>query len=556
MEFLNRLPIGIQDFEKLREENCFFVDKTDLLYKLVHSGNGYFFCRPRYFGKTLFVSMLDAYFRGRRDLFEGLAIENMEKEWSCCEVLRVDFSAGSYTANGSIEAGFEAFLEPYEEIYGRPETQLTYGRRFERIIRAAYRKTGKPVAVLVDDYDKPVLDASFTDIEIHNMEVMREFYSALNGNDFYLKFVFVTGISKFASVNIFNGTNQLKDISTYSAFSELCGFSELDVHRLLTTSKRLQSELIKKARIKKVRDEAGNIENESEAEESGISAEKVFSILDKWYGGYRFANDADMIFNPYSVMNCLDANEIEDFESGNIVHQFWIHTGVPDMLVKHLRKQKYDLFNILYGLKVDREELMEYRWTERDLIPLIYQSGYLTRTGDDEGNLVHLAMPNAEIAEGMLKTLLSEFTNIGLISRSGMEIDAMKNFLASRNIGGFINRFGVAMEGVALGEKKDREYFYKLAFHVIANLVGNGVSSDTNSDVMFTVDDAEGAPLGYIFQLKADKGLELSDVTEDAFSRIEEQGFAERFAEQKIPCKKVVLVLSSKNGGVVGWNAK
>ena len=533
MDFLNRLPIGIQDFEKLREEGCFFVDKTGLMYKLVHSGNGYFFCRPRYFGKTMLVSMLDAYFRGRRDLFEGLAIEGMEKEWASCEVLRVDFSSGLYTGTGSLEAGIEAFLSRYEELYGGPLCQATYGRRFERIIQEAYRKSGKPVAVLVDDYDKPVLDAIFTDMEPHNMEVLREFYSALRGNDFYLKFVFVTGITKFASVNIFNGSGQLKDISTYPAFGDLCGFSEMDVHRLLSTAR------------------GGSGESSST-----VDGDSVFALIDRWYGGYRFSDDGDMLFNPYSVMNCLDFNDADAFASGDIRHQFWIQTGQPNVLVNMLRKKGYDIFSILYGLKVDREELMEYRWTEDDLVPLIYQSGYLTRTGDDENGTVMLAMPNAEIVEGMVKALLAEFTNAGTISRSGSEIEQLRGLLAARNVAGFIARFGSMFVGANMGPRPDYEYINKLVFHVVANLVGEDVSSDTNSDVMFTVDDGAGGAIGYVFQLKVDRGLALDDVKEDAFARIEEKGFAQRFNERGIPCKKVVLVFSTKKGGVAGWAAR
>ncbi|MBQ2601005.1 MAG: AAA family ATPase [Treponema sp.] len=560
MDFLNRLPIGIQDFEKLREEGCFFVDKTGLLYKLVHSGNGYFFCRPRYFGKTLFVSMLEAYFRGRRDLFEGLAIESMEKEWNGCEVLRVDFSSGLYRDSGTVEAGIEAFLQGYEEIYGKPEVHTTYGRRFERLIQEAYKKSGKPVAVLVDDYDKPVLDALFTGMETHNMDVLREFYSALCGNDFYLKFVFVTGISKFASVNIFNGKNQLKDISTYPAFSSLCGFSEMDVQRLLTTAKGLRAAPAKrgrgKASEKKNQDVEKPEETVTESDAEMVGADQVFALLDRWYGGYRFSDDGDMLFNPYSIMNCLDFNAPENFASGDIRHQFWIQTGQPNVLVNMLKKNDYDLFSILYGIKVDREELMEYRWTENDVLPLIYQSGYLTRTTDDESGSVMLAMPNAEIAEGMIKALLSEFTGIGTISKSCTEIDQMKYLLSTKNVAGFIVRFEAALGEKKFGPKVDYEYVYKLAFHVIANLVGKEVSSDTNSDVMFSVDDRDGKPLGYVFQLKADKGLDLDEVKEDAFARIEERGFAERFDEQGIPCKKVVVVFSSKKGGVAGWTAK
>lgn len=560
MDFLNRLPIGIQDFEKLREENCFFVDKTDLIYKLVNSGNSYFFCRPRLFGKTLLISMLESYFHGRRDLFEGLAIESMEKDWQNCTVLKIDFSTGLYKTPGALESSLEYFLSVNEEGFGRYPQQLTYGKRFERVIREHYNKSGKPVVVLVDDYDKPILDSIFTEHEKHNRDVLEEFLSALNGNDFYLKFVFVTGITKFAAHNFFNAKNQLKDISTYAAFSELCGFSERDVHRLLTTAKNLKPVEEKKNKTKKTKVDGEKSEETVTNSVENVSAEKVFELLDKWYGGYRFANDSDMIFNPHSILNCLDANECEDFLSGNIRHLFWVQTGNPYGLVKNLFDRDYELFNILYGIKVDREDLMEHNPEQNDLLSLVYQSGFLTRTGDDQGGTVHLAMPNKEVAEGMLKNLLLIFTSVGSISKSVTELEALKNLLATKNVGAFVKRFESILDFKKIKEitNKKIEYdaIYKFVFHVISNLIGEDVSSDTNSDVMFSVLDGDGNFQGYVFQLKSDMGLELSEVTEDAFTRIEEREFAQRFEEQGVPCKKVVIVFSSSKSGVSGWKAK
>ena len=224
-----KLPVGIHDFEKLRNENYLYVDKTPFLYRMVTSGCCYFLSRPRFFGKTLFLSTLEAYFRGRRDLFEGLAIMALEDEWQEYTVLTLDFSTNVYTAEGSLENVLNTFLTEQEERYGRHEERRSYSSRFEYIIRRASETSGKPVVVLIDNYDKPVLDALFTPEETHNRDVLRDFYSALNGNDYYLKFVFMTGISKFASVNIFNGSNQFKDISAHRDFGGICGFTADEV---------------------------------------------------------------------------------------------------------------------------------------------------------------------------------------------------------------------------------------------------------------------------------------------------------------------------------------
>ncbi|MBQ1794972.1 MAG: AAA family ATPase, partial [Treponema sp.] len=205
MDLKRKLPVGIQDFEKLREEGYLYVDKTDAIYNLVHSGSSYFFARPRCFGKTLLLSVIEAYFKGRKDLFEGLKIEKLEEEWQEYTVLKIDFSTDVYSTEGALEVTINTFLAEQEQRYGKHEERTTYAKRFEYIIQRAYETSGKPVVVLIDDYDKPILDAMFSPEESHNREVLRNFYSALNGNDYYLKFVFITGISKFASVNVFNG---------------------------------------------------------------------------------------------------------------------------------------------------------------------------------------------------------------------------------------------------------------------------------------------------------------------------------------------------------------
>ena len=535
MDFRKKLPLGIQDFEKLREEGCVLIDRTSLLLRLVREGNAYMLCRPRYFGKSLLVSQLASYFRGRRDLFESLAIEGLEKEWTEYAVILIDFSSGVYSSEGKLSSAIESMLCDLEQTYKIAKSTAPFSIRLSNIIRAAYQKSGRPVVVLVDDFDKPILDAVFTAQETSNRETLRELYGAISGNDFYLKFVFFAGISKFSSVNIFNGTLQLRDISGNPVYGALCGFTAREVQDIISNAKI----------------------PESSTEEQNLDAEKIFDVIDRWYGGYRFSGGGEIVYNPYSVMNCLDFNPPEAFSTGEIRHQFWIQTGQPSMLVRMLLKNKWDLFNMLYGFKVDREELMEYQWTENDITSLVYQAGYLT-CGGSEGSLVQLSMPNAEIVEGMLKSMLCRFTSIGELSRSGAELESMRSFLASRNVGGFISRFEQAIQSLPLikDEHMDSEYVLKMAFHVIANLIGTGVTSDSNSDIMLRVKDADGKSTGYIFELKTDKGVALAEVAADAFLRIESRGYEEVFAQDEIECRKVCIVFSSDGSGIAGWMSK
>ncbi|MBP5175737.1 MAG: AAA family ATPase [Treponema sp.] len=535
MDFRKKLPVGIQDFEKLKEEGCVLIDSTELMMRLVRDGNAYMLCRPRYFGKSLLVSQLASYFRGRRDLFEGLAAEGIEKEWIEYSVITLDFSSGVYSSEGKLSSAVDYMLRGLEQTYRISDAASSFSDRFSGIIRAAYQKSGRPVVVLVDDFDKPILDAVFTPQETENREILRELYGALSGNDFYLKFVFFAGISKFSSVNIFNGTLQLKDISENPVYGTLCGFTAADVQSIIAEAE---------------------IPESSDPDQS-LDAEKIFDVVDRWYGGYRFSAGGEVVYNPYSVMCCLDFNSPSAFLSGEIRHQFWIQTGQPTMLVRMLLKNKWDLFNMLYGLKVDREELMEYQWTENDMLSLVYQAGYLT-CGEGEGRLVQLSMPNAEVVEGMLKAMLCRFTSIGGISRSGTELESMRSFLASRNVGGFISKFEQAIQSLPL-IKEDRvecEYVFKMAFHVIANLIGTGVTSDSNSDVMLRVKDGEGKSTGYIFELKADKGVALAEVAADAFLSIESRGYEEVFTKDEIECRKVCIVFSSDGSGIAGWMSK
>lgn len=523
MDLTRKLPVGIQDFEKLREEGYLYVDKTELIYNLTHSGSSYFFVRPRCFGKSLLLSVLEAYFKGRKDLFEGLKMEKLEDEWQEYTVLRIDFSTDVYSTEGSLEVTLNTFLAEQEQRYGKHEERTTYAKRFEYIIRRAYETSGKPVVVLIDDYDKPVLDAMFSPEESHNREVLRNFYSALNGNDYYLKFIFMTGISKFASVNVFNGSNQLKDISLYSDFNSLCAFTRQELEQYFSP------------------------ELHRLAEDHNINYETFLKNFEKKYAGYKFCKNGSTLYNPFSVLNAFSSGEMESY---------WFQTGVPSMLIKMLQSSKFDLFGILEGICTDAETLMDYKWTEDDLLSVIFQSGYLTiKNYDAENNLFELSLPNGEVRDGFVKNLLPFYTNIGTASKYGAEIAILKTCLQSGNSKEFISRYVQSVKNLPLIQKKkeEAETVFLMALHSILLLTGFTVY--TGSSLAGTHNDVvvEAKDNIYIFELKMDKGISVEDVQADAFARIEEKGFAAKYDTSNFKVHKVALVFSSSKNEFVGW---
>lgn len=546
MDFNCKLPIGVRDFEKLREDGYLYVDKTDLIYKLVHSGSSYFLCRPRSFGKSLLISTLEAYFKGRRDLFQDLAIESMEKEWALHTVIKIDFSSSVYSRQGALEDELDSILNEYEEVYGRQEWNHTFGRRLHSIIQRAYEKHGKPVALLVDDYDRPIIDALFSDLREHNSQILDELFAAITSNDFYLKFVFITGISKTASENCIRGSMQTRDISLYPAYGSLCGITPPELEEAIQTLTAMQE----KAQRKK------DVEEEN-IDLPAVETGAIFDTLDRCFGGYRFAPEAEMVYNPYSIFTALDYNSERDFADGQIMHSSWMELGKPDALVDLLIRREYDLFNIIYGTELPRIKLAEYNPSSKNILPLLYQAGYLTISG---GNSVMLttSMPNAEVVEGILEAMLPHFARMENGSTSIEFLSTFESLLRNKNVGGFITKLQESIKNPYSDTKRfNDEYMFKLLFHIIANLLGTDVSSGiTSSDIMFRVSDGEGDWITYIFALKMDKGLAIQEVTEDAFARIEEKGYEEQMAVDEKKCVKVVVVFSSEKGGIAGWTAK
>ena len=374
------LPIGIQDFEKLRRGNYVYVDKTHFVYELARTSTPYFLSRPRRFGKSLLLSTLEAYFLGKKELFAGLAIEKLEKEWTQYPVLKISFGRGSYETKEKLLSVIDSILCEYEDSFHLEKHSDNPAVRLADLIRAANEQSGRQAVILIDEYDKPILDALYTEFEEENRKELRNFYSPLKDMDRYIRFLFITGITKVSHINIFSGLNQLNDISLSKDYSALCGISE--------------SEL----------DEYFVPEIEALAKEQEMTVAEARKKLARMYDGYHFTHDVEGVYNPFCLLKCFMER---DFGS------YWFESGTPSFLVKALQNQPLVLSTIVNGRKAKEDQFKNYDPESKNMLPIIYQSGYLTIKGfSKERRIYTLDFPNREIEEGFLNVLLKKFVKV------------------------------------------------------------------------------------------------------------------------------------------------
>ena len=346
-------PIGIQNFEKIRKDGYFYIDKTALIYQMVKTGSYYFLSRPRRFGKSLLISTLEAYFLGKKKLFEGLVMEKLEKEWKRYPILHLDLNAQKYDKPDSLDNILNDRLAEWEELYGSRPTEVSPSLRFKGIIRRAREKEGQDVVILIDEYDKPMLQAIGNE-ELQNAyrNTMKAFYGVLKSMDGYIKFALLTGVTKFGKVSVFSDLNNLKDISMDERFIEICGITEKEIHD------NLEKELHELARNQK------------------MSYDEVCKELKACYDGYHFVEDSVGIYNPFSLLNTFDQMKFGDY---------WFETGTPTYLVELLKSSHYDLRRVV-NVETDSDVLNSIDSTSKNPIPVIYQSGYLTIKGASDAS--------------------------------------------------------------------------------------------------------------------------------------------------------------------------
>jgi len=384
MDFSRKLPIGIQSFETIRTEKYLYVDKTKDIYNLVHSGMVYFLSRPRRFGKSLLISTLKAYFEGKKALFEGLAISELEKDnpqaWTPCPVLHFDFNGKNYTKEDALTKVIIDHLEQWEAIYGDEKSSYDIEERFSAVILNAEKKTGQKVVVLVDEYDKSLLETINSDLDEKNRAIFKGLFGLLKKHDAHLRFVLFTGVTKFSKVSIFSDLNQLRDISIDSSYEAICGITQSELESTFAP------------------------EIDSVAADFGMTHEECLSELKMRYDGYHFSKKMTDIYNPYSLLNAFASRYF-----GN----YWFSTGTPSFLVRRLSEISFDPRSFLENIRATEDRLKDYRPENTDPIPLFYQSGYLTITGFNPKQMSYtLGFPNAEVKYGFLNALAPSYLNV------------------------------------------------------------------------------------------------------------------------------------------------
>lgn len=487
-----KLPVGIQTFEKLREDNCLYVDKTALVWQLASTSTPYFLSRPRRFGKSLLISTFESYFQGRKDLFEGLAIEKLETEWNKHPVLHLDLNAEKYDAPERLGIILEYHLAQWEELYGASQSEDSFSTRFSGIIRRAYEQTGKGVVVLVDEYDKPLLQAILNEeLTEAYKQTLKAFYGVLKSADRYLRFVFLTGVTKFAQVSVFSDLNQLQDISMWQDYAELCGITAKEL------TDTFQPEL----------------ENLSKRNE--LTFEETVDKMTALYDGYHFHQQGEGMFNPFSVLNVLKSGAF---------NYYWFQTGTPTYLVNLLKQSNYDLRLLIDGIEVDAAAFSEYRAESRNPLPMIYQSGYLTiKDYDKMFGLYTLRFPNDEVRYGFMKFLIPFYTDV-TDDKTGFHISNFVKELRAGNVPAFIERLKAFFAGIPYELSDKTERHYQVIFYLVFRLMGQFVETEVRSakgraDAVVKTKDRI-----YIFEFK------LNGSAEEALSQINEKGYLEPYA--------------------------
>ena len=379
-----KYPIGIQSFDQLIEDGYVYVDKTDLVYSLVKEGKIYFLSRPRRFGKSLLVSTLKNYFLGRKELFKGLKIDTLEKDWKVYPVFHLDFNGTDFTLPGELERKLGYYISSWADQYALPEKSrnLGLGDFFAEVIRAAHQHTGRRAVVLIDEYDKPILDVLDADafLEERNRNTLKAFYSAFKSADEHLQFVFLTGVTKFSQVSVFSGFNQPFDISMHGKYETLCGISQEELDTIFRDPMEAMSEVYR------------------------CSYDEMRVMLKAQYDGYHFSDCMADIYNPFSLLNAFSTGRIGDY---------WFKSGTPTYLIRLLSHTDENM-NEITGKYYSAEEFIDYKANVEQPLPMIYQSGYLTiKDFDLEENTFLLDYPNKEVKRGFLTMVASSYFSNG-----------------------------------------------------------------------------------------------------------------------------------------------
>ena len=516
MEDLQRLyPIGIQTFSKIREGNYLYIDKTEYVYRMTHSASSYMFLsRPRRFGKSLLTSTLHSYFSGRKDLFHGLAMEKLEKEWTEYPVLHFDMSTAKHADSEQLLQELNLKLYGYEQIYGRLDEEVNPNQRLMGLIKRAYEQTGKKVVVLIDEYDAPLLDVVH---ERENLDVlrniMRNFYSPLKACDPYLRYVFLTGITKFSQLSIFSELNNIENISMDEPYAAICGISEDEIRS------QMEEDVDRLAK---------NLE---------VTPEEALMKLKENYDGYHFTYPSPDIYNPFSLLTAMEKGKIGSY---------WFGSGTPTYLIKMLDK---------FGVKpseIGRKQLKSSAFdapteTMTDAVPLLYQSGYITiKDYNKMLDLYTLDIPNKEVRLGLMESLLPYYVNNKTPEATTM-VAYLFYDIQNGDMDAALHRLQEFLSTIPYCDNTRFEGHYQQVFYIIFSLLGYYVDVEVRTprgrvDIVLRTKTTL-----YVMELKLDKSAG------EAMEQIDLKNYPERFALCGLPVVKVAVSFDSERCTIGDW---
>lgn len=516
-----KLPIGIQDFTCIREDGYLYVDKTAYIYDLVHSGKSYFLSRPRRFGKSLLISAMEAYWEGRKELFKGLDIEKLEASdataWKKYPVFHFDFNGINYHTENALEQALDEHLRRWEEYYGITPTSDSLGERFRDLLISANKQTDQRCVILVDEYDKPLLSVfDNPELQLHNKELFKGFFSTLKRFDGYIKFVFITGVTKFHKVSIFSDLNQLNDISLNEEYSAICGITEEEIRNNFMP------------------------EVENLAKRQSLTVDECLEVLKRQYDGYRFNDSSPGIYNPFSLLKAFF-----DKRFGS----YWYETGTPTFLVKKLRKENFDLRKLTDGsIYADESRLMDYIEDNFDPIPLLYQSGYLTIVDFDihKSNYT-LSFPNEEVKYGFIKSLISEYVS-EYGSGYGTDIFTLGDYVESGQTEGIKNVLVSLFASIPYTTNDvSFEHYFQSVIYLIFTLLGKFTICEMHTFNGRIDCKVETGNYIYLFEFKRDVSAD------EALAQIEEKDYDLPFIADSREIIKIGAAFDSEKRILSDW---
>lgn len=507
-------PIGVQNFEKIRKGGYFYIDKTEQVYRLANTGSYYFLSRPRRFGKSLLISTLEAYFQGQKELFEGLAIDKLEQKWLQHPVLHLDLNTQKYDIPESLDNILNDTLVQWETLYGSEPSEVSLPLRFRGIIRRACQKTGRPVVILVDEYDKPMLQAIGDDFLQNSFRsTLKSFYGALKSEDKYIKLALLTGVTKFGKVSVFSDLNNLIDLSMDRRYIDICGITEKEIHDNL------------------------EMELHELAEAQGMTYEETCQELKECYDGYHFTYNAIGLYNPFSILNTFAKMEFGSY---------WFETGTPTYLVELLKREHYDLHRLAHE-QTDVDMLNSIDSTSKNPIPVIYQSGYLTiKDYNKEFGIYRLGFPNREVEEGFVKYLLPFYANVDKVE-SPFQIVQFVEEIRKGECDAFFRRLQSFFSDTPYELVRDLDLHYQNVLFIVFKLIGFYVKAEYHTsegriDLILQTDR-------YIYIME----FKLDGSAEEALQQINEKNYALPFVADSRKLFKIGVNFTHKTRNIEKW---